>query len=160
MEPRAVTVRGIAVEGWESPRLSLLVCCSKGTYIRSLARDMGDDLGVGAHLGALSRVSSGAFTLKDSVSLDTLKEAASEGTLARWVTPPDRAVAHLPEVHVSAVTAAGIMNGIPWPMDGAGTEAGAARIYDEEGRFLGLAEGRDGCWRPKLVFAATQEGDG
>lgn len=160
MEPRAITVRGIAVEGWGRPRLSMLVCCSKGTYIRGLARDMGDALGVGAHLGALSRISSGAFTLEDAASLDTLKEAASEGTLARWVTPLDRAVAHLPEVRVSAATAAGIMNGSAWPVEGAGQGAGVARVYDETGRFLGLAEARDGCWRPKLVFEGARVGDG
>ena len=157
LAPRRVTIKGLAVVGWEPPIVSILVNCSKGTYIRSLARDLGEKLGVGAHLGALVRCRSGAFDLSDAVGIDDLRLAAEFGYLDRLIYPPDVAVAHLPAVIASDRHSRDMGLGRPWPAGlnakrdivGAGV---LARVYSDEGAFLGLAELVEGSWQPRLVM--------
>src|SRR5579883_3079663 len=90
--PRVVHVDRIDVLGWESPDLILDVTCSKGTYIRALARDLGARVGTGAYLRSLVRTRSGAFQLEDSFSLDAIVEASRAGQLGRLLCPLDAAV--------------------------------------------------------------------
>ncbi|NOY86280.1 MAG: tRNA pseudouridine(55) synthase TruB [Deltaproteobacteria bacterium] len=72
VDPRKVTVYQVKISGWEPPRASLEVVCSKGTYMRTLCHDIGKDLGVGGCMESLVRVRSGNFTLEDAVKLDSL----------------------------------------------------------------------------------------
>ena len=169
LAPRRVNIKGIAVVGWERPVVSVLVRCSKGTYIRSLARDLGEKLGVGGHLGALVRLASGPFTCDDSVGVEDLRMAAEFGYLDRLIWPPDVAVAHLPALIVSAEHACDMRRGARWSMLSArpsraergveprpsplGPEGGQVRVYSVGGEFLGLAEPRDGAWQPRLVVS-------
>ena len=83
LEARPVTIHRLDLVSWSPPRLSLLVVCSKGTYIRSLARDLGEALGCGAHLTRLIRLWVGSFGLESAVSLDEIAAAASAGQLDR-----------------------------------------------------------------------------
>ena len=95
-EARSVTIDRLTLIAWEPPFASLEVACSPGTYIRSLAHDLGQALGTGAHLAALQRAASGRFTVEDAVSWDTLQAAMADGSWPRYMLPADLAVADLP----------------------------------------------------------------
>lgn len=94
-EARQVTVHALVLEDYVAgrhPEAAFLVTCSAGTYIRTLAHDVGELLGVGGHLTALRRVANGAFVLDDAHTLDAVEEAAAAGDLARLLVPPSQAV--------------------------------------------------------------------
>jgi len=150
---RRITIKGLAVVGWEPPVVSVVVLCSKGTYIRSLARDLGDSLGVGGHLGALVRLSSGPFSIDDAVGVEDLRLAAEFGYLERLVWAPDIAVAHLQIVVVGSDHARDMIGGRRWPVEGGKAFPGLARVYSIDGAFLGLAELSEDSWQPRLVLA-------
>ncbi len=151
--PRRVTIKGLSVVGWEPPTLSLLVYCSKGTYIRSLARDLGERLGVGGHLGALVRLTSGQFSCEDSIGIEDLRLAAEFGYLDDQLLPPDLAVAHLPAIVVSRGHAQDLRGGRRVTASGSHVQAGLVRAYSEDGGFIGLAELQEGSWQPRLVLS-------
>jgi tRNA pseudouridine55 synthase len=153
LRPREVTVHDLRVRRWEPPRLALTIHCSKGTYIRSIARDLGEALGCGAHLSRLVRLWVGAFQLGDAHSLDELREAAEAGQLSLAVIPADIALLELPAAIVETHRVEDMRHGRAWPMAALHHE-GLARVYDTDGRFLGLAEAdqKARLWRPKLYF--------
>ncbi|MBL37499.1 MAG: tRNA pseudouridine(55) synthase TruB [Xanthomonadales bacterium] len=133
-KPRRVTIHRLEVLAFESPRLSLRVNSSKGTYIRSLAMDIGERLGCGAHLTGLRRESSGPFSLADAVSLSRLEEMDS--TQARvLLLPPDAALTDLPQVSLDPEAATDIGHGKVVATDAAPAEQ--VRIYSAEG-FMGI----------------------
>ncbi len=79
--PRQVTVRSLTINGWRSGELAeadFTIECSKGTYVRSIARDLGEKVGRGAHLSSLRRTRSGSFSVDDAVSLSALKKGGLE----------------------------------------------------------------------------------
>ena len=88
--PRAVRVDRLDVASWRPPVLRLLVVCGSGTYVRSLARDVGRALGSAAHLGALRRLAVGALDAAEALDLDELRAAGSDATLARLRPADDR----------------------------------------------------------------------
>lgn len=96
---REVEITEVKLVSWEWPRLTLELTCSAGTYVRSLAHDLGQLLGCGAHLAELTRLRSGRFCLDDAVSLDAFL-AAGEGEWLRWLHPLEVAVEHLPRIWV------------------------------------------------------------
>lgn len=98
---------------WSPPALTLEVYCSPGTYIRSLAHDLGQRLGTGAHLAALIRLSSGRFRLEDSVSLSRLEEAFAYRQEADYLLPVDEALLDLPALVVAAGDARRLIQGRP-----------------------------------------------
>lgn len=151
--PRRVTIKSMAVVGWEPPTISVMVLCSKGTYIRSLARDLGERLGIGGHLGALVRCSSGPFGLNDAIGIDDLRLAAEFGYLEKLVLAPDIAVAHLPAIIIGDAHTRDMRGGRRWPVRADHTISGPVRVYSTGGEFLGLAAVGDGKWQPKLVLA-------
>lgn len=153
LKPRKVTIRSMAVVGWEPPTVSVVMICSKGTYIRSLARDLGAKLGVGAHLGALVRCSSGPFSLEDAVDIENLKLAAEFGYLARLVLPADVAVTHLPAIIVRDEHTRDMRGGRRWSARTESVSRGPVRVYSSEGVFLGMAAAVEGKWQPKLVMS-------
>jgi tRNA pseudouridine55 synthase len=100
--PRRVTIHELVLVDWLPPdRLRLRVRCSKGTYIRSLASDLGQRLGVGAHLLELRRIASGPFRLEHSITLDELGARIADGRSFPVLSPLE-ALAHLPSVQVDA----------------------------------------------------------
>ena len=153
LSPRRVRIKAIAVLGWEPPTISIVVICSKGTYIRSLARDLGERLGVGGHLGALIRLSSGPFKLEDAIRVEELKLAAEVGYLDELILPMDFAVTNLPAIIVEDEHARDMWGGRRWPIRAQQVPTGPVRVYSTEGIFLGIAEAADGKWQPRLVLA-------
>ncbi|MHB1372306.1 MAG: tRNA pseudouridine(55) synthase TruB [Thauera sp.] len=114
--------------------------CSKGTYIRSLAMDIGAGLGCGAHLAALRRTAIGGFGLPGAVTLEAL-EAAGEGGRDALLAPVDALVADFPVLRLDDAAARGLLQGRALAL--AGAQPGAkVRAYGPDG-FLGLAQWQD-----------------
>lgn len=162
VEPRQVTLYELAWVAWQPPDLTLDITCSPGTYIRSLARDVGLAAGPGAHLAGLTRTASGPWKLADAVPLTTLeREAAEDGpSWQRHLHPPDQAVTHLPPVILSPEDARHVQQGqqiqIDLPPNTSSLDnLGLARAYTPDGDFLAiltLAEPDAKLWQPKKVF--------
>lgn len=147
--PRPVMIERLDLLAWEPPCADLVVVCSPGTYIRSLAFDLGRTVGVGAHLAALERSASGSFTVADAVSWTDLEAAMAAGTWRDWLLPPERAVAHLPAVELDADAAQLVRNGVRVE---AAEAQGLARGVDADGRLVAVLEGQGLAWKPHKVF--------
>jgi tRNA pseudouridine55 synthase len=146
--PRRVTIDSIEMLAWRPPRLRLAVRCGPGTYIRSLARDIGAALGVGGYLHALRRVASGGFAIESCVSLPGL---AAREDVAAAVRPFDVAVAHLPAAVLRGDDLDRFLTGRPASV---GSRAeGTIRLYDPTGRMVGLGAADGDAVRPFRVFA-------
>jgi len=148
-EPRAVRIDALELLEWSPPECTLDVTCSAGTYIRSLAYDLGEALGVGAHLTGLVRLASGRFTLEDAVPLDTL--LGSENW-QQYIIPPSVALSDWPAVHLNAADSAHILHGRP--IKGVDTPInGLAFAYDSNARLIAIVQANDGLLRPHKVFS-------
>ncbi len=148
--PRPVTIRGLQVEALAGERLELDVRCSKGTYIRTLAEDIGAALGCGAHLAALVRTESGPFRLRDAHALAAI-EAAPEGERLRVLLAVDVLLAGLPRIALDPDATARFAQGQAVGAPPA-TPAGRLRAYGPAGRLLGVGEcGPDGRVRPSRL---------
>lgn len=110
-QPRPVEVFELELRVWELPELTLDITCSAGTYVRALAHDVGQALGCGAHLTALTRLASGDFRLEDSVAIDDFESAASENRWHEFLLPIHAALAHFPAVQLDPDLATRLCNG-------------------------------------------------
>ena len=152
--PRRVTIHALELLERHGEVLRLRVACSKGTYVRVLAEDLGRALACGAHLSALRRTRVGPLSLAQGVAPETL-DALDEPGRDRLLQPPDTLVAGLPEARLPPGEAQRLLNGQPVP-GGAGP-AGATRVYAHTGAFLGLAErAPDGTLHPRRLMRADQ----
>ncbi|PZP28909.1 MAG: tRNA pseudouridine(55) synthase TruB [Roseateles depolymerans] len=136
-KPRRVTIHAIDIVDMHPGTVTLDVRCTKGTYIRTLAEDIGAGLGCGASLAALRRTASGGLTLEGSISLAAL-EALPDEQRAGLLTSPDRLMLDVPEVRLNAAEAARFLSGsrrrVQQP------DAPLVRVYGPEARaFLGSA---------------------
>jgi tRNA pseudouridine55 synthase len=146
LRPRRVTIFEIEVRRWEQPVVSLRVRCSKGTYIRSLARDLGAALGTGGSLQRLVRTRVGWFDLGSAVGLDELAAEPSRAILAADVASLDQPAVVLDELSAGYLHQGRRLTGAP-------EQACSARAYGIDGRFLGLLVGQRGFWQPRLVLS-------
>ncbi len=140
-EARAVTIHGIDIIEWHAPgdqtRLVIDVRCSKGTYIRTLAEDIGEALGCGAHLTALRRTASGPLRLDAAVTLDALEAMAEPGRLV-LLQPVDTLLADWPSLALDHSEAGKFLTGLRRRV--ALADAPAVRVYGPEpGALLGSA---------------------
>ncbi len=152
-QPRAVTIHGIELLDFSGDSLSLRVACSKGTYIRVLAADIGAALGCGAHLTALRRTRVADLTLANSVSLADL-QAMDETARLAFLQPVDSLLQSLDRLEVTGEAAQRFSHGNPVDLP-AGLQ-GKIRVY-AGGCLLGVGEpGADGrLWPKRLVQLAT-----
>jgi tRNA pseudouridine55 synthase len=137
--------------------VGIRVRCSAGTYIRALARDIGETLRCGAHLTVLRRQHSGGFSLDEAVTLEQLQQAAAGGDWQRFLLPMDRAVAHLPPMTLDEAASQRFVQGqwIALPDSSSRQDsAGLCRIYDAGGRFIavGQIDGATSMLKPVKVF--------
>lgn len=154
--PRTIHIYEIQVIGFKEYLIKIRVRCSKGTYIRVLAADIGAALGCGASLAALTRTHSGGFDLTHAVAttLDTLA-ALPEDERARLLLPVDSLLAELPALTVSATEAERLLLGQKLGLKQAAT-IGFARVYGPNQRFLGLVEvGEGGRTVPHRMLAQS-----
>jgi tRNA pseudouridine55 synthase len=152
LDSRQVTIERLEVKSYDPPDLTLSVECSAGTYIRSLAHDIGNRLGVGGHLAALRRTMSGVFSLADAVPLGELERSFEAGTWEQYMQPAADALPDMPLVDVRAEDQELIRHGHPIPAE-QGAE-GLARAIDEEGELIAILEATDNGmeWHPRKVF--------
>jgi tRNA pseudouridine55 synthase len=155
LDPRPVTVHGVELTAYEDPFVSFTVRCSKGVYVRTLCGDMGEALGMGAHLTGLVRTRSGRFSIERAVSLDQLADIASSSGAHQAMTSIDEALADLPAVLIGEEEAAKVMHGnqVSCPPSLANGSSDVARVHDPAGRLLALARVVAGTLRPELVFS-------
>ena len=155
-EARRVVIYSIELTKYEKDELELEIACSKGTYIRTIADDLGQALGCGAHIIALRRTQAGAFTEADCVTVDKLKEESENGGLGvidEHLIPMDKAIADLPEVVLPSATASFIKNGQPVLVRHL-PEQGLVRLYEEE-QFIGIGcIDDDGKVAPRRLIVA------
>ena len=139
MAARPVTIRALTAALITRDSIRMDVTCSAGTYIRSLARDLGEALGCGAHLSALRRESAGMFRVEDAVSLEALERLAAAGELEEILLPIDEGVCDLNAALIEDEAARIITNGGWWATESGGArEAAVARIYSASGEFIGV----------------------
>ncbi len=162
-EPRPVVIYTLDVVSWSSPDLVLDVECGKGTYVRSLAYDLGERLGPGAHLAALVRTRSGPFRLKQCRSLEQLEAALADNSWRDWLYAPDEALLEWRAAILAPASEARLRNGqlLRFGDLDAATPSPAQhpdhslRAYSTDGRFLGILrwEAAVSAWQPDKVLA-------
>ncbi len=151
--PRMVETYDLRLAEWDPPSFRLLVECSRGTYVRVLATDLGEVLGTGAYLEELVRTASGHYRLEDSVSLEEAEDSFSGGDWHRILHPLDEALLHFDALVADPETEARIRNGKqgegPQPL---GTSW--CRVYTHSGEFVALVryDEEKEKWQPRKVF--------
>ena len=151
--PRPITIYSIDYLGSPAPGdHTIRVSCSKGTYIRVLAEDIGAALGLPATLAALRRIRAGAFSIEQCHILPEILAAAENGTLADsgWMLGVETAFTSLPALTVEEPARTHLFNGCPTSRYPAAD--GRYRVYDAAGLFLGLAVVEGGVLRVEKLF--------
>jgi len=152
-EPRPIVIHALQVLGREGNLLRLRVTCSKGTYLRTLAEDIGHALGTGAHLAALRRTGAGPFAISQAVTLESLA-ATDAAERDRLLVPMERLVESLPALHLERALVGKFLNGQPVPQGA--LALGRYRVYDPGGALLGVGEtGAAGVLRPVRLLAQS-----
>lgn len=156
--PRTVRIERIMLMSFEEGIATIDVKCGKGTYIRSLAHDLGRKLGCGAHLASLVRTSTGGFRIEDAHAPDALTQAAAEGAIGELMLAPDRAVERRAAAILGDERVRDVLAGrdISFEQMSPNRAAGAApicRAYAVDGRFLGVLQIQtSGAWHPAKVL--------
>ncbi len=152
---RTVSIYSIELLNYESPFITLLVACSKGTYIRSLCNDIGSELGTGAHITGLKRTKIGGFTIENSAKIEELPEKKES------LCSIDYALSHLPEIRLFDGELQRIKNGNPMVLEAMKssnltTETYSSpafiRLKDSDGKIFGIGRVSDGCIKPERLF--------
>jgi tRNA pseudouridine55 synthase len=152
LPPRTINVFSLEILEWALPEVVIDVYCSSGTYVRSLANDLGTALGCGAHLIGLRRTKSGRFTLRDAVPLRRLQESFDAGDWYRNLIPAAEALADWPMIELNADEVELVRHGHRVPADT--DAAGWARAISQQGDLVALVELDEeaGEWQPRKVF--------
>lgn len=153
LQPRKIQVYNLELLEWAPPEAVIDVYCSSGTYVRSLAHDLGEKLGCGAHLVGLRRTKSGRFTLRDAVPLRKLREAFDTGTWYQFLIPAAEALSDWEALELTHEQVEAVRHGHRVP--GEPPEHGNwARGISEQGELVALLEydpeGQE--WQPRKVF--------
>jgi tRNA pseudouridine55 synthase len=155
-EPRSVAIHELKLLSYGDEVLELEMACSKGTYVRSLAHDLGQVLGCGAHVAELRRLGVGDFDIEEAVGLDEL-EAMSQEDRDALLLPVDEALHDIPEVSLTSLAAHYLVQGQPVSVPHS-HEPGLIRLYEEGERFLGMGEVLDdGRVAPKRLMLKASE---
>jgi tRNA pseudouridine55 synthase len=149
---RRIRILELEVASFEPPRLNLRVRCSKGTYIRTLAEDIGAALGTGAHLSGLRRTASGRFRIEDAVSLEALRELPPAARSDR-VLPLTALVQGLPRAALDAGAEARLRNG--QALEISGLAEGVVAVVRADGALIGLGRSQGGVLRPLRLTQAA-----
>ena len=161
---RPIKIYNLELIEWQPPIFTIDVVCGKGTYIRSLAHDLGQALGCGANLKSLVRLQCGLFDIKDAISLPQLEDAFHYQYWQHFVYPIDTVLSHWSAMVVSDTTGQAIRNGRPLPLENScyyeqhpplpTSGENRCRVYIPDGCFLGVLRFNPerGQWQPEKVF--------
>jgi tRNA pseudouridine55 synthase len=153
--PRRVRILELELVGYQKPLAELRVRCSKGTYVRTLAEDIGAALGTGAHLAALRRTGSGRFRVDHATTLPMLEAMTVEARRARLL-PVDSLLSELPRVVLDAASETRLRNGQSLEM--ASLPEGVSAVYGPGGGLIGLGRAESGRLRPLRLTQVTEKG--
>ena len=150
---RNIEIYSLELREVSLPDIEIDIHCGKGTYVRSLAHDLGEALGCGAHLTALTRTASGPFTLDESHTLDELGAAFADHYAEKYLLPIDEALLHFQAVVVDSPTTKAIQQGKAL-VCGRKYSTSLLRAYSSGGDLIALLErGRASDeWKPRKVF--------
>lgn len=151
--PRPIVIHAIETLAFAGTRATIRVRCGKGTYLRTLAADIGERLGCGAHLAALRRERVGALSVADAITLEALEALDLPARRAR-LAPPDALLVDLPRLEIDAAAEARFLNGqtLRAPATAGSGDAARVRVYGAR-RLLGVAALRDGTLVPQRLIA-------
>jgi tRNA pseudouridine55 synthase len=157
LRPRTVTIHSLELVDWNDadparPIATLEIRCSAGTYIRALARDLGERLGPGAYLGALTRTASGPFRLESAHTLDAVREALTGGRADEIMLPMDAGLERYPVVTVAGDDLKALERGQAVRLADERAADGLLRVVDDGGRLVAIARRRGGQLAPEKVF--------
>ena len=161
-DPRIVQVHRLDLTRFETPELDLSVTCGKGTYVRTLAHDIGEVLGCGAHLKSLTRTRVGLFGLDEAISLEdvrAVRDAEAKETLLTHLVPMSEAMRDHPALRLDRRAIRGVVQGRALKpgevasAGGGGLRPGQlTRLLDEEGQLVALGEVKSHGLQPIRVF--------
>lgn len=143
LAPRSVRIYDLKVQKIELPKVKFWVRCSKGTYVRSLADSIGDELGCGGHLSELRRTKAGDFSLDDSLNLAQLEQ---NDKIQRFIIPINSALRSIPKVKISQIARRKILNGTLIFLDDLlyieeeFSDGAVIKVEDESGNLLCMAK--------------------
>jgi tRNA pseudouridine55 synthase len=153
--PRRIEIRELALVSYEPPLARLRVRCSKGTYIRVLAEDIGAALGTGAHLSELRRTRSGRFSVDDAATVDALS-ALGAGERAKRLMALGELLGEFPRAELDASAEARLRNGQTLKISG--LDEGLCAVYGRDGRVIGLGRAeKGGTLRPLRLTQAADK---
>lgn len=153
---REVTVAAIVLESVDLPLFTMRVTCGKGTYVRTLAADIGDALGCGAAVARLVRTRVGPYRLEAAVPWEEIRRARTGEWLRERILPPDTALMAFPAVRLEGAAVRRFVNG--QPASAAGGGQGLVRVYAPDGRLLGVGLAGTGTVRPERLIHADRPG--
>ncbi len=149
---RKITIYAIEKLEFSGELLTLDVKCSKGTYIRTLAEDIGTQLGCGATVKELRRTAAGMFSLQDALTIEQIRQIEATGSLQSLLIAVDQPLQAMPVVNISKVEADLVLQGQQIPYVNTTKAVGMCRLYHEQ-KFLGLGEMlMDAKIQPKRLF--------
>ncbi len=155
-EARSVIIRSIELRGYQAPDVTIDVQCSAGTYLRSIARDLGAALGTGGHLIELRRMAAGPFTIEQALPLEAFEAAAREDQWHTHLHSIDEALSDWPLVVLAEAERIRALNGAPiLSLKLAGTRC---RAHDERGTLIALLvfDRQKHWWRAEKVLYASR----
>jgi tRNA pseudouridine55 synthase len=156
LRPRSVTISRLELTGWDDaigdrPTATIELHCSAGTYVRALARDLGEALGCGAYLAALTRTASGAFRLEQAHTLDDVRAALSANRFYDVLLPATTGLDELPRLTVDGSELKALTKGQPIRAR-EGVISGPVLLLDGKGVLAAVAREREGKLEPEKVF--------
>lgn len=158
LKSRSVEITKLELTSYRKPLIEIYIACSKGTYIRSLANDLGQHLGCGAHLKNLTRLRCGPFSIQNALSLDQIEAAFHTDDWQKLIHPVDSPLQNWKAVIVNRKNELDIRNGRPFPLDETHPFSDEyCRAYDLDGNFIAvlhfIPEKRQ--WHPEKVFSLS-----
>jgi tRNA pseudouridine55 synthase len=152
LQPRKIQVYNLELLEWAPPEAVVDAYCSSGTYVRSLAHDLGEEMGCGAHLIGLRRTKSGRFTLREAIPLRKLREAFDQGSWYQYLIPAAEALSDWPSIDLDLEQIEAVRHGHRIPADLESPER--IRAISDQGELVALLEfiPESNEWQPRKVF--------
>lgn len=151
---RQAQIYRLELVDWQPPLATIEVTCGKGTYIRSLAHDLGQALGCGAYLKSLIRSRYGLFDIKDAISVPQLEDACRNGYGQQFLYPIDSVLSHWAALVVNDDNQENIRHGRPLVLESVAFAENRCRVYALDGHFIAVLRfnTEKGQWQPEKVF--------